>query len=64
MIVNQANKVLKSSLAYQDARDLKKVAELIRKGKISEARRKAQSMDTDAREQIPAYAWNLMYPSE
>lgn len=46
------------SMVREDARDFREIAKLIRAGKIDEAGRKAQSLDTAPRECIPDIVWD------
>lgn len=47
-----------------DASDFRRIAALIRIGKIKEAGRIAYSMDTAPRERIPQAIWNLVCPRD
>tara|TARA_R110000822_G_scaffold21989_11_gene69563 strand:- start:4210 stop:4485 length:276 start_codon:yes stop_codon:yes gene_type:complete len=47
-----------------DAKDYRKIAQLLRLNKIGEASDLAQSMDTSPRETIPDSVWNVMIGEE
>lgn len=47
-----------------DAKDYRKIAQLIRLNKVAEAADLAQSLDTSPRETIPDSVWNVMHGEE